>query len=458
MQVSTLRDQCAALVLELNNRLSTNRSGSLIQVWLPEVNGNAKTVLSTYGLPYAVAGVSDLLALFRCISCRYTFSTDVMQPCLLGAIGRVYTTTEPEVCSNVQKYDKKIYLRVSEAQRCRVHSTVVLPFFEPSIPHRALGVIEVVTNDRNVAFHELLKRVIASLECVHLCTSEIEVSQIEEGLKQWPVDTDLHLFDFGLGLHHENYVQNNCTGKQGSENGKLMSKLTTQQISPMFNYCNNDAVPMTHDPSPAFIGSDDVFEISMNSVFPSVTTQQQETGFSSYPQLDYPGSSRGLMHSQGEGPVFSLGDNGVSGFMGMASANTGAMIHSFESGSGIRLNDSILLNDNSQVLDNTQLQDLFHALVGNKYRKKSRRKMGCGKNLTYNDLKKYFHLGLKDAAAKLGICPTTLKRACRRNGIKRWPSKLAAIKQIKRKPVPELDDKEDSISSKDGSSSSGDQS
>lgn len=94
MRSSTLRDQCAALVLDLNNRLADNRSGSLIQVWLPEVSGNAKTVLSTQGLPYAVAGVGDLLALFRCISCRFSFSTDVMQPRLLGAIGRVYTTSE----------------------------------------------------------------------------------------------------------------------------------------------------------------------------------------------------------------------------------------------------------------------------------------------------------------------------------------------------------------------------
>lgn len=44
------------------------------------------------GLPFCVAGIGDFLALFRCISCRYCFGTDVQKPELLGAPGRVYTT------------------------------------------------------------------------------------------------------------------------------------------------------------------------------------------------------------------------------------------------------------------------------------------------------------------------------------------------------------------------------
>jgi len=46
------------------------------------------------GLPFCVAGVGDLLALFRCISCRYCFGTSVDDPEILGAPGRVYTTGE----------------------------------------------------------------------------------------------------------------------------------------------------------------------------------------------------------------------------------------------------------------------------------------------------------------------------------------------------------------------------
>jgi hypothetical protein len=46
------------------------------------------------GLPFCVAGVGDLLALFRCISCRYCFGTSLDAPEILGAPGRVYTTGE----------------------------------------------------------------------------------------------------------------------------------------------------------------------------------------------------------------------------------------------------------------------------------------------------------------------------------------------------------------------------
>lgn len=44
-----------------------------------------------------------------------------------------------------------------------------------------------------------------------------------------------------------------------------------------------------------------------------------------------------------------------------------------------------------------------------------------GKRLTLADLEPHFHLGLREAAAALGVAPTTLKRVCRRLGIPKWP-------------------------------------
>lgn len=44
-------------------------------------------------MPFCVAGLGDLLALFRCVSCRFSFATDASHPEHLGAPGRVFTTS-----------------------------------------------------------------------------------------------------------------------------------------------------------------------------------------------------------------------------------------------------------------------------------------------------------------------------------------------------------------------------
>lgn len=63
------------------------------------------------GLPFAVAGVGDLLALFRCVSVRYRFSTDVMKPWLMGAVGRVYSTLEVGMLASALLKDCRGLLR-----------------------------------------------------------------------------------------------------------------------------------------------------------------------------------------------------------------------------------------------------------------------------------------------------------------------------------------------------------
>lgn len=50
-----------------------------------------------------MAGVGDLLALFRCISCRFAFGTATGMPHLMGAPGRVFVGGVPEMSCNVQK-------------------------------------------------------------------------------------------------------------------------------------------------------------------------------------------------------------------------------------------------------------------------------------------------------------------------------------------------------------------
>ena len=73
-----------------------------------------------------------------------------------GAVGRVFTTGQPEMSHNVQQYDKQHFLRVDEAQRCRVHSAMFMPLY--TLPHgqRPVGVFEVVQTEADVPFPMLM--------------------------------------------------------------------------------------------------------------------------------------------------------------------------------------------------------------------------------------------------------------------------------------------------------------
>ena len=43
------------------------------------------------------------------------------------------------------------------------------------------------------------------------------------------------------------------------------------------------------------------------------------------------------------------------------------------------------------------------------------------RNLGINDFVEYFHLPIEEAARRLNICPTVMKKICRKNGVLRWP-------------------------------------
>ncbi len=47
--------------------------------------------------------------------------------------------------------------------------------------------------------------------------------------------------------------------------------------------------------------------------------------------------------------------------------------------------------------------------------------MPPSKNISFDELSKYFHLPINQVAKEMGVCATILKKICRRNGIPRWP-------------------------------------
>jgi hypothetical protein len=73
-------------------------------------------------------------------------------PSCASAVGRVFTSGEPEMSGHVQRYDQQVYLRAAEAQRCQVHSTLFMPIYASPRRDACLAVFEVVLTDADVNF------------------------------------------------------------------------------------------------------------------------------------------------------------------------------------------------------------------------------------------------------------------------------------------------------------------
>eukprot|EP00775_Hariotina_reticulata_P002477 gene2477-2781_t len=368
-----LKSRLSRALFELNLKLASCKSGALVQVWMPEVCADGSVVLSAQGLPFAIAGIGDLLALFRCVSCRYRFSTDITRPSLMGAIGRVYSSCEPEMSHNVQKYDKQVYLRVSEAQRCRVHSTLVMPVFDAADETgggRPVAVFELVQADRDVAFPAVIAELRKCLTDVSMSTSDPDCITTSVGLRKWSTanETSNLLQELGDEL-------GGCVTRRQSSMSNSAGRLLLENDAP------DDDAPTG--------------PIGMAGAAAAAAG---------------PVAASGL--AVGAKPASSF----ISAWARPAESPQGGGAEEAEE-------DEDLLGSDDEEDGPSRMHGSCSAMhrLGGSSSTAAQRAMGAGRRLTFEDLQTQFGLGLKEAAANLGICATTLKRACRRNGITRWP-------------------------------------
>ena len=187
-----------------------------------------------------------------------------------------------------------------------------------------------------------------------------------------------------------------------------------EKMSTAFSMCSREAQDLVDVPH-AFLGADAV-GLQQSHLFPGHTSAlaTSVTPTKHTPLMQQTTEAMFRDPAESLGSMMDLEERNVPGLIGMAQMHPGSLFQAMPPPGPAEEND--------QVLDKERLEELLHTLTSNRFRKKRRQKMGSGKHLTYQDLQKHFGVGLKQAAATLGICPTTLKRACRRNGIDRWPS------------------------------------
>ncbi|KAG7671142.1 hypothetical protein Ndes2526B_g02403 [Nannochloris sp. 'desiccata'] len=360
--------------------------GLLCQVWMPEETLEGALELKTKGMPFCVAGMGDLLALFRCISCRFNFGTDPYKPEILGAPGRVYSSGKPELACNVQQYSRESYLRRAEAEQCRVQSSMLLPVF--SIPpgknsHAtvALGVVEVVQTSDDMDFLP-----VACLLGNVLIRCGLYTSTIEEVKSRMPTAaTNLQL--------------PNHTGL----------------LEDVINGGGND--------------SSDIGEVG--SADGDGGDQQQRKGQ----------SSNGRYERRSGGAGGGTEEQGASADVNMRGSDGDELDNDSDEDDNDEGDDyepgrpSLKEGQRRKSLDITRggLRKNTSAGTNNSNGKSNRhggRNAKSGVKLTLADLQGQFGVGLKEAANQLGVCTTTLKRACRRHGIQRWPRR--ALQKVSR--------------------------
>ena len=95
---------------------------------------------------------------------------------------------QPEFSHNVQTYDKSVYLRVQDAQRCRIHSTMLLPLYMTPQREHPFAVFEVCQSEKNVMFPslvDLLQRCLEVSPCHSSCKS-VQAKDVSSNSEPFP--------------------------------------------------------------------------------------------------------------------------------------------------------------------------------------------------------------------------------------------------------------------------------
>ena len=152
--------------------------GSLFQVWVPQPDeAHPGGVLATRGQPFTVSPAStncDALAAFRFASTHYAFSPRASNfP--VGMPGRVYNSGRAELTPNVQLYDREQYVRLPDAVQCGIKGTLAVPVFDEAASgparRRPAAVIEVATSRADVDWGAMIDRISGACSTARLSTS-----------------------------------------------------------------------------------------------------------------------------------------------------------------------------------------------------------------------------------------------------------------------------------------------
>lgn len=379
----------------------------VVQVWVPCPDEDGGVVLNTQGMPFSLNGCGDLLALFRCISCKYKFSTDTTKTWNMGPVGRVYVTGEPELTHNVQQYEPHVYCRVVEARRCQVNSSLFLPIYTTLERDRVAAVMEVIQTECNAqTMRGLLDWARACLQRENLWTTVIDRDALPLGLRDFSEGVQVQASAF------ESKIEPRSKGSMLPSSGAIPGTLSTRLL-----HQNSSQLVTGNDQIATVNGTVNGMVSSSAPNYPSgcdVVVKQIAPSPSKPSKVATAPTIYTNFLNEDSTPAVQTGPDCPSSSLPPAKIVQVGRTLVLES--KWDQNQSTIAAANENV--NGQ-RPVGHTRVYHR-------------PLTMDDISPLFCLSLREAAMRIGVCETTLKRTCRKLGLKKWPRQQIVGKKLVR--------------------------